>query len=102
MLLNDRVRQESALRDAVLAGDAAAWRVLYDGAYSGLWAYVSWRFAGLRELAEDVTQETWLIAVRRMREFEPGRGRFLAWLAASRLMCSPITCACAGVGRSCR
>lgn len=80
MLSNDGVRQEAALRSAVLAGDAAAWRTLYDGAYGPLWAYVSWRCAGLSDLAEDVTQETWLVAVRRIRDFDPHRSRFVAWL----------------------
>jgi RNA polymerase sigma-70 factor (ECF subfamily) len=77
---NEWVRQETALRDAVLAGDGAAWRTLYDGANAALWAYVSWRCAGLGDLAEDVTQETWLVAVRRIRDFEPRQARFLAWL----------------------
>ncbi len=80
MLSNEVVRHEAALRDAVLAGDAAAWRTLYDCAYAELWAYVSWRCAGMRDVAEDVTQETWLVAVRRIRDFEPRKGRFLAWL----------------------
>ena len=80
MLSNEVVRHEAALRDAVLAGDAAAWRTLYDGAYAELWVYISWRCAGMRDVAEDVTQETWLVAVRRIRDFEPRKGRFLAWL----------------------
>ena len=77
---NDRVRAETALRDAVLAGDRTAWRTLYDGAYQGLWTYVVWRCAGLRDLAEEATQETWLVAVRRLRDFDPRQGTFLAWL----------------------
>ena len=43
MLPSEGVRQEEELRDAVLAGDEAAWRTLYDGTYAGLWAYVVWR-----------------------------------------------------------
>jgi RNA polymerase sigma-70 factor (ECF subfamily) len=80
MLPLERIRQEECLRRAVLAGDETAWRALYDGAYAPLWAYVVWRSAGLRELAEDVTQETWLVAVRRIRDFDPHKGPFLAWL----------------------
>src|ERR1700722_18794447 len=75
-----RVQTEEALRAGVLAGDAAAWRALYDGAYAELWTYVVWRSAGLRDLAEDVTQETWLIAVRRIGDFDPKRARFVTWL----------------------
>ncbi len=77
---DERLRQAEKLRRAVLAGDQAAWRALYDSAYAPLWAYVAWRCAGLRDLAEEITQETWLVAVRRIRDFEPRRGSFLAWL----------------------
>jgi RNA polymerase sigma-70 factor, ECF subfamily len=80
MLPCERVRQEEALRGAVLAGDQAAWRTLYDGAYAELWAYVAWRCAGLGDLAEEITQETWLVAVRRIGDFEPRQGRFQGWL----------------------
>jgi RNA polymerase sigma-70 factor (ECF subfamily) len=80
MLPLERVRNEERLRRAVLAGDQTAWRALYDGAYQELWSYVVWRCAGLRDLAEEVTQETWLIAVRRIREFVPAQAGFIAWL----------------------
>jgi RNA polymerase sigma-70 factor (ECF subfamily) len=80
MLPSERVRQEERLRDAVLAGDEAAWRSLYDSAYAELWTYVVWRCAGLRDLAEEITQETWLVAVRRIGDFDPRQGRFVAWL----------------------
>ena len=71
---------ELSLRDAVLGGDQAAWRSLYDGAYRVLWAYVVWRCAGMRELAEEITQETWLVAVRRIADFNPKQASFLTWL----------------------
>jgi RNA polymerase sigma-70 factor, ECF subfamily len=71
---------ERGLHRAALAGDERAWRTLYDASFAGLDAYVVWRCAGLRDLADEVVQETWLTAVRRIRAFDPGRGRFLAWL----------------------
>src|SRR5262245_5243886 len=80
MLPGERIRQEESLRDAVLGGDAAAWQTLYDGAYAELWTYIAWRCASLRDLAEEVAQETWLVAVRRIGTFDPKRGPFLAWL----------------------
>ena len=80
MLANERVRQEQILRDAVLAGDEAGWRTLYESAYADLWAYAVWRCAGLRDIAEEITQETWLVAVRRIGDFDPHRSRFLTWL----------------------
>jgi RNA polymerase sigma-70 factor (ECF subfamily) len=77
---SDRVRRERGLRSAVLAGDEDAWRTWYEESFAGLYAYVLWRCAGLRELADDAVQETWLIAVRRIRRFRPERGSFAGWL----------------------
>src|SRR5438093_10891686 len=72
--------EEQRLHRAVLAGDERAWRTWYDASFAALDAYVVWRCAGLRDLADDVVQETWLIAVRRVSSFDPERGRFLSWL----------------------
>jgi RNA polymerase sigma-70 factor (ECF subfamily) len=72
--------RERAIRDAVLAGDAVAWRGWYDAHYADLAAYVRWRCGGLADLAEDVIQETWLTAVRRLRSFDATRGTFFRWL----------------------
>ena len=77
MATGDRERE---LRRGVLAGDEAAWRALYDAAFEPLAGYVAWRCAGLADLADEVVQETWLIAVRRIRSFDPAAGSFLAWL----------------------
>jgi RNA polymerase sigma-70 factor (ECF subfamily) len=74
------VWRERAVRDAVLAGDAAAWRGWYDAHFCRLAAYVGWRCGGLPDLTDDVLQETWLTAVRRLRAFDPARGPFAAWL----------------------
>jgi RNA polymerase sigma-70 factor (ECF subfamily) len=80
MLPPERVRHEERLRGAVLAGDQAAWRTLYDGAFTELWNYVLWRCAGLHTVAEEIVQDTWLVAVRRIADFDPAAGPFLAWL----------------------
>jgi RNA polymerase sigma-70 factor (ECF subfamily) len=74
------VWRERAIRDAVLGGDATAWRAWYDEHFAPLAAYASWRCGGLAELTEDVIQETWLTAVRRLGAFDPTRGPFRAWL----------------------
>jgi RNA polymerase sigma-70 factor (ECF subfamily) len=76
----DRVQREQGLRRAVLAGEEHAWRTLYDESFAGLHAYVLWRCAGLRDRADEVVQETWLTAVRRLRSFDPSAGSFAAWL----------------------
>ncbi len=77
---SERVGRERALRHAVLAGDESAWRAWYDECFDALFAYVLWRCARLRDVADEVVQETWLLAVRRVRHFDPDSGPFPAWL----------------------
>jgi RNA polymerase sigma-70 factor (ECF subfamily) len=98
----DRVWRERGLHSAVLAGDRQAWQAWYEASFMGLAAYVSWRCAGLRDLAEEIIQETWLAAVRRIRDFDPAQGSFAGWLrgiaanhlckhfAKSRKQCQPL------------
>jgi RNA polymerase sigma-70 factor (ECF subfamily) len=80
MSASERVWREQGLRAAVLAGDEAAWRAWYDESYPGLYRYVLWRCGSLRDDAEEVVQEAWLTAVRRVRSFNPAAGSFAAWL----------------------
>jgi RNA polymerase sigma-70 factor (ECF subfamily) len=80
MAASDRAARERALRRAVLAGDEQAWRAWYDQSYAELYRYVLWRCGGLRDCAEELVQETWLVAVRRVRHFDPAAGPFAAWL----------------------
>jgi RNA polymerase sigma-70 factor (ECF subfamily) len=80
MSREDRVERERLLRSAVLAGDQRAWQAWYEEAFEPLYQYVHWRSGGLEDLADEVVQETWLTAVRRLRRFDPRRASFLAWL----------------------
>lgn len=77
---SDRIWRERGLRAAVLAGDERAWQALYDESFDALHAYVHWRCGGDRYRAEEIVQETWLTAVRRIGSFEPVRGSFAGWL----------------------
>jgi RNA polymerase sigma-70 factor (ECF subfamily) len=77
--LNGSAR-EDVLHRAVLGGDELAWRMLYESAFDGLYRYVHWRTGGLRDWTDEVVQETWLTAVRRIRTFDPHRGGFLHWV----------------------
>jgi RNA polymerase sigma-70 factor (ECF subfamily) len=70
---------ERILRQAVLAGDERAWQSLYDAAFEPLHAYVSWRCGGRADWADDLVQETWMVAVRRLASFDPDKGSFLQW-----------------------
>jgi len=71
---------ERGLRHAALAGDERAWRAWYEASFEPLYAYILWRCAGLRDVADDIAQETWLTAVRRLQEFDPERAGFVTWL----------------------
>ncbi len=72
--------REHGLRGAALAGNAAAWRTLYDGAFEAVAGYVRWRTRGLADLADDVIQEAWLTAARKLSAFDPDQCRFAAWV----------------------
>ena len=76
---SERTCRERALR-CRLAGDVRAWHALYDSACEPLFAYLAWRCGGIRDLVEDVAQDTWLVAVRRIRSFDPELAPFLGWL----------------------
>lgn len=80
MASDEQCQREELLRRAVLAGDAQAWHACYEQAYAALDRYVLWRTAGRRDWADEVLQETWLVAVRRVRQFDPQQGRWLDWL----------------------
>ena len=87
--------RERAIRDAVLAGDASAWRAWFAEHFDRLAAYVRWRCGGLADLADDVTQDAWLTAVRRLRSFDPDRGPFFALALRHRgqrhAQCPPVS-----------
>jgi RNA polymerase sigma-70 factor, ECF subfamily len=67
-------------RDAIAAGDEVVWQAWYEKSYAPLTRYVLWRCARLSDLADDVIQETWLTAVRRIGCFRPDEADFLSWL----------------------
>jgi RNA polymerase sigma-70 factor (ECF subfamily) len=71
---------ERGLRDAALGGDAAAWRNLYDRAFDRVAGYVRWRASGLADLVDDVLQDAWMTAARRLAAFDPHKCRFAAWV----------------------
>ncbi len=71
---------ERSLRDAAAAGDPFAWRTLFDASYDRVRAYIRWRTGGIADLADDCEQETWLVAVARLRRFDPARSHFAGWV----------------------
>ena len=76
----DRAARERLLRQGVLAGDSEAWTTLYEASFDALRAYVVWRCGGASDRADEVLQDVWLIAVRRIRRFDPAQAAFATWL----------------------
>lgn len=72
--------EEEALREAVVAGNESAWRAMYERNFAAVHAYVYHRCGRRADRAEEVVQETWLVAVRRIADFDPRRGAFESWL----------------------
>ena len=72
--------KERGLRDAVLRGDEEAWRVLYDQCFDSLYAFIDFRTGHRRDRTEEVVQETWMVAVRRIGIFDPTRSSFETWM----------------------
>jgi RNA polymerase sigma-70 factor, ECF subfamily len=62
----------------VLAGDAGAERALYDAHVDRVYR-LAYRLAGDADLAQDFTQETFVRAFSKLREFQ-GRSAFATWL----------------------
>lgn len=71
---------EQALREAVLAGNQAAWRALYERHFAALYGYAFHRSGRDEHRTDEIVQETWLVAVRRIADFDPCRGAFEGWL----------------------
>jgi RNA polymerase sigma-70 factor, ECF subfamily len=72
--------EEEALRDAVVAGSESAWRALYERNFAAVHAYVFHSCGRRADRAEEIVQETWLVAVRRIADFDPRRAAFESWL----------------------
>jgi len=64
----------------VARGDAAALRSFYELTVDGVYAFVFYRVGKDAALAEDVVQETFLIALEKTRDFEASRGSLRGWV----------------------
>ena len=77
---DERIRIETCLARAAGRGDAEAWRLLYESAFGSLLAFVRSRLRGRADLVEELVQEVWMVALRRIGDFEASRAPFGAWL----------------------
>lgn len=78
--MDGREWYERGLRDGAAKGDETAWKTLYDGAFDGLYTYVYYRTGQNSDVTEEIVQETWMVAVRRIAVFDPARASFQTWL----------------------
>lgn len=76
----ERPEREANLRRRILGGDTSAWEEFYVESFDSLWIVLARRVGPDRSRIEDVAQETWLVAVRRIRRFDPELGSFRGWL----------------------
>lgn len=74
------VSWEEGLRRALVAGDQAAWRAVHERLLEPLWAYVHCRAGRDTRDTEDIVQEAWVVAVRRIESFRPELGSLEAWM----------------------
>ncbi len=70
---------ELVLRDRILSGDRDAATALLEQHLDSLYEFVFWRAGRNRPLAEDVVQDTFLIALERLAAFD-GRSSLHTWL----------------------
>lgn len=70
-----------ALKRGVLQGDRAALRAFHDGYARPLYAFAFYRLGRDHHAAEEVVQETLLLALERIDEWEPERGDLHTWLS---------------------
>jgi RNA polymerase sigma-70 factor (ECF subfamily) len=72
--------EEAMLRLAALAGDAHAWGQLFESAYPQVQRYLRWRCGTQQHLHDDLTQDVWHLAVRKLKSFDPHRACFASWV----------------------
>lgn len=71
--------EEAAIIDTCAQGDLSAFAALYDAYVTPIYRFAYYRtFA--KELAEDLTSQTFLKAIEGIRTFDAAKGNFGAWL----------------------
>jgi RNA polymerase sigma-70 factor, ECF subfamily len=77
VMSEERKLLETRLRAAILRGDEYAWRSLVERHHEELRR----RAHRLVEVGgDDLVQEAWMVALKRIRSFDPQRGSLAAWL----------------------
>ena len=66
--------------DCARGGSQQAWRQLFDWHFDAVYRFCMVLTAGRQDLAEEVSQQTFVTAARHIGRFRPGWGTFRAWL----------------------
>ena len=79
MQAHDEHLPELRLRDRILSGDREAAEAFFEHHLEALYEFVHYRVGGDRGLAEDVVQDTMMVALEGLRGFD-GRSSLHTWL----------------------
>jgi RNA polymerase sigma-70 factor (ECF subfamily) len=61
-------------------GNREAWRQLFEWHFDAVYRFCVALAGGQHDLAEEVTQQVFVVAARRIHRFDPSRAAFRAWL----------------------
>ena len=76
---NEAWAEELTIRNRILEGDEAAAEAFFRHHLDALYEFVHYRVGGDRALAEDLVQDTMLVALERLKAFD-GRSTLHTWL----------------------
>jgi RNA polymerase sigma-70 factor (ECF subfamily) len=71
---------ETFVASSACRGDERAWRTLYEAHVDAVYQFCLGLAAGSPERAEEITQQAFMTAARRIHRFRPQRGTFRVWL----------------------
>ena len=74
------VNSETFAIQAAQSGSEQAWRELFERHFDPVYRFCVALACGRRDQAEEVVQQVFVIAARRIHRFDPGRATFRAWL----------------------
>jgi RNA polymerase sigma-70 factor (ECF subfamily) len=73
------MENEAAIVTRAQAGDSEAFGLLYDHYLDPIYRFIYYKVFS-REVAEDLTSDTFMKALKRFSSYNPERGRFNSWL----------------------
>lgn len=71
---------ERFIIQAARNGSEKAWRQLFEHHFEAVYRFCLALAGGRHDLAEELTQQVFVTAARRIHRFEPGRAAFRSWL----------------------